>query len=131
MDEEMSMAVLDSSALVASIRNERGGDALLDESFEWIMSSVNFAEAVNVLMRGGYTRHEACQSIDTFDIRVVDFDRGLAEASGAMIAQTRALGLSFGDCACLALAAREKLPVLTTDRAWKGLELGVEIRFLR
>ncbi len=42
-----------------------------------------------------------------------------------------AVGLSLGDRACLALGRRKALPVPTTDRAWQGLDVGVEIRVIR
>ena len=127
----MRTFVLDTSAVIASIQREPGGDALLDGSVKWMLSSVNFAEAVSVLVRKGYPRRDARQSIDAFDIRIVDFDRGLAEDAGALIAQTKSFGLSLGDRACLALAARENVPVLTADRAWEGVQAGVTIQFIR
>jgi ribonuclease VapC len=43
----------------------------------------------------------------------------------------RQRGLSLGDRACLALAESLRQPVLTTDRAWRGLSVGVEIRLIR
>ena len=43
---------------------------------------------------------------------------------------TRAAGLSLG-MACLALGLRLGLPVLTTDREWQRLDLGVEVRTAR
>jgi PIN domain nuclease of toxin-antitoxin system len=44
---------------------------------------------------------------------------------------TRGVGLSLADRACLALASRFGLPALTTDRAWLGLEVGVEVVVVR
>jgi ribonuclease VapC len=44
---------------------------------------------------------------------------------------TAPLGLSLGDRACLALAILLRLPIYTSDRVWKKLALGVEIRLLR
>ena len=44
---------------------------------------------------------------------------------------TRHLGLSLADRGCLALAQRLELPVVTTDRAWVQLRIGVEIRLAR
>lgn len=43
----------------------------------------------------------------------------------------RALGLSLGDRCCLALAMVYDLPVLTADRAWAQLRLGLKIELLR
>lgn len=59
----------------------------------------------------------------------------LEDSGGPAIARLRAatrhLGLSLADRACLALAQRLKLPVLTTDRAWAQLQIDVEIRLAR
>lgn len=44
---------------------------------------------------------------------------------------TRSRGLSLGDRACLALGLRLKLPVITADRSWVGLRLGVTVREIR
>ena len=44
---------------------------------------------------------------------------------------TRALGLSLGDRACLALGLRGGLPVLTADHAWQQLTLGVVVQVIR
>jgi PIN domain nuclease of toxin-antitoxin system len=66
-------------------------------------------------------------------VTVADLDARLAIDMGAMVAQTRPLGLSLGDRACLALARRERLPALTADRIWlqAGTLIGVEVRLIR
>jgi PIN domain nuclease of toxin-antitoxin system len=46
--------------------------------------------------------------------------------------RSREQGLSFGDRACLALAARFEVPAVTADRSWKDLpEIGVAVRLIR
>lgn len=41
-------------------------------------------------------------------------------------------GLSFGDRACLALAARFEVPAVTADREWRSLpEVGVAVKLIR
>jgi PIN domain nuclease of toxin-antitoxin system len=44
---------------------------------------------------------------------------------------TRHLGLSLADRACLALARRRSARVVTADRTWAGLAVGVEIETIR
>ena len=44
---------------------------------------------------------------------------------------TRHLGLGLGDRACLALGLRRGLPVLTAERQWAGLDLGVAVNLIR
>jgi PIN domain nuclease of toxin-antitoxin system len=63
------------------------------------------------------------------DIR--PFDVELAYQAGILRTSTRRLGLSFGDRACLALGQQLEMPVFTTDRNWRALDIGVEIRVIR
>ena len=44
---------------------------------------------------------------------------------------TRKTGLSLGDRACLATALELNLPVITTDRVWSKLNLGIQIQVIR
>lgn len=54
-----------------------------------------------------------------------------ARLTSVLRAVTRRYGLSLGDRACLALAMREQSRVLTADRAWLKLHLGVDIAVIR
>lgn len=62
---------------------------------------------------------------------VHDFGRELAFQTAMLRPTTKHKGLSLADRACLALGGQLGLPVLTTDRAWTELELGVEVRLIR
>lgn len=64
-------------------------------------------------------------------VKVIDFTFNSAQLMTTLRYQTRHLGLSLGDRACLALAIEQKLPVLTADRAWKKLKIGIEIQVIR
>ena len=44
---------------------------------------------------------------------------------------TRGAGLSLGDRACLALARRLDVTAVTADRAWLGLDVGVDVNAIR
>ena len=59
------------------------------------------------------------------------FDRVRSEAAALLRPTTRFAGISLADRACLALAQELNLPVLTADRAWISLGIGVEIRLIR
>jgi PIN domain nuclease of toxin-antitoxin system len=60
-----------------------------------------------------------------------DFTTGQAHRAAELHRATRRLGLSFGDRACLALGLEMESPILTADRTWGDLDLGVEIRLAR
>jgi len=44
---------------------------------------------------------------------------------------TKPLGLSLGDRTCLALAIDRECPVMTADRNWAKLNIGVPIQLIR
>jgi ribonuclease VapC len=80
---------------------------------------------------GGKPAKEAEVAISLFRLTVEPFHYERAIAAGALVAKTRHRGLSLGDRACLALAVELRLPVVTADRAWRDLDIGVDIRFFR
>ena len=64
-------------------------------------------------------------------LALVNNEPGAALVAAALRPLTRSAGLSLGDRACRALADREGVPALTTDRAWAKLRLPIEIRLIR
>jgi ribonuclease VapC len=130
--------VLDASALLAYLLAEPGGDVVRDILAEQVavMSAVNWAEVLSRLASAGADPYEVAQRLASEaalgDVLTVV---ALTGSDGPAIARlrptTRHLGLSLADRACLALAQRLELPVVTTDRAWAQLQIGVEIRLAR
>jgi ribonuclease VapC len=127
-------AVLDASAIIAFLNREPGHEAVADMLAAGAgVCTPNIAEAIDVLARHGLTATQAVDAIEALPITIVDADLDLAKRVGALEQPTRRLGLSLGDRFCLALAAREKLPALTTDQDWSqaGSLAGVEVRLIR
>lgn len=123
--------VLDSSALLAYLNDEPGGDDIAPLLEDAMLSTVNVAEVVTRLAAHGQPVESIREIFDALDLEIVAFDRGSAEETGMLVTATRAFGLSLGDRACLTLAMREKLTAVTADRVWKNLKLPIEIRVIR
>jgi ribonuclease VapC len=127
----MPKVVLDASALLAFVNGEPGAEKVASVLGGAMISTVNFAEALTKLALKSSSLGRALAELTDAELEVVDFDRGLAEATGGLAVSTRARGLSLGDRACLALARREKATALTADRAWGKVDLGIDIQFIR
>lgn len=127
----MAKWVLDASAVLALLGNERGTERVRDTLGSAAMSAVNLAEVLTKLADRGVTESELRVIRTSLDIDVRSFDENAAWCASSLRAITRSRGLSIGDRACLALALEERLPVLTTDRAWSALDVGVDVRPLR
>lgn len=127
----MAEWVLDASAVLAGLRNETGGERVLPVMETSLLSAVNLAEVATRLLDLGVSAADIDGLPERLRCEVVPFDEGLALSAGLLRVQTRHLGLSVGDRACLALAQREGLPVLTADRAWAKLDVGVEVVLIR
>jgi PIN domain nuclease of toxin-antitoxin system len=127
----MADQVLDASAILAFLFDEPGGERVAEALGTAVVSSVNLSEVVAKLIDRGRSEKDAATIVVGMPCAVASFDLGLGLRAGALWANPRRLGLSLGDRACLALAERERLPVLTADRAWIGLDIGVDIRLIR
>ena len=74
---------------------------------------------------------EIREALEGLALEVHGFGQELAYRTGLLRSTTRSRGLSLGDRACIALGSRLELPILTTDRAWEGLDVETEIRLVR
>ncbi len=128
----MSNIVLDSSVLLALLNHEPGADKLPPELLENATSStVNLAEVQAKLVRDGIAPDEAWEDTLSPIREAMPFTEEQAKIAGSLVAQTRPLGLSLGDRACLALGIALNAPIYTADKSWKVLKLGVRIHVIR
>jgi ribonuclease VapC len=128
----MSSAVLDASALIALLNQEPGADRLTpDILINAVSSTVNLAEVHGKLVERGLPPDKAWLASINSISESVPFTAEHAKIAGGLIAQTRPLGLSLGDRACLALALQMKASVYTADRSWKNLKLDLRINVIR
>lgn len=123
--------VLDSSALLAWAWDEPGADRVDQVIERGVVSAINWSEVVARLVERGLSEEEAVEARTQFPVDIRPFDAPQALAAGLLRRATRSAGLSLGDRACLALARLEGMPAVTADRAWAGLELGVEVEVIR
>lgn len=128
----MSKIVLDASAVLALLNREPGAEKLTPELLDTsAVSAVNMAEIQGKLVGRGLSPDVAWAATSTSVREAVEFTAEHARLAGSLIVQTRSLGLSLADRACLALGLALKAPVYTADRSWKNLKLGIRIHVIR
>lgn len=126
----MNEIVFDSSALLALILHEPGGnlDELIDHA---LISSVNLVEVRTKLI-----------DLEAFDadeldaelrgmIRVEPFTEVQAVIAADLRSATKHVGLSLGDRACLALAISRNLDVYTSDGRWSEVNVNCRVHQIR
>lgn len=123
--------VLDASAVLALLNAEPGGERVAMVLDRCVVGAVNYAEVVAKLVERGLPAKVVGEVLDPLHLRVVDFDKAQAVRTGELRAATRQKGLSAGDRAYLALAAKLDAPALTTDTKWSEVDLGVRVEQLR
>jgi PIN domain nuclease of toxin-antitoxin system len=127
----VSRVVLDASALLVLLGAERGAEVVAGALPGAVISAVNLSEVVAKLTDRGMPDREIRRALDGLGLEVQAFDREQAYLAGQLPAGTRSTGLSLGDRACLALGQRLGAPVLTADRQWETVRLGVDVQVIR
>ena len=124
----MNRIVLDASALLAILNQEPGAEKLTPELLSGATTStVNLAEVHSKLVSRGLHPDDAWEAALSPIREVVPFTTEHARLSGDLVTKTRALGLSLGDRACLALGLALKAAVYTADRSWNKVRVGAPI----
>lgn len=119
----MSKRVLDSSAILAAMLCEPGGDLVGSMLASGIVSAVNVAEVFSKLSEKGLLDEEAVSDFRQLGLEIVDHDLEQAVKVAELRPLTRHLGLSLGDRSCLALAILRNATAITADRSWTSLTL--------
>jgi ribonuclease VapC len=125
------MIALDASALLAFLLRERGHERVRQLLGEACMSTVNFSEVLGRFARAGQDVALIAEKLLATPIQLVDFSTEQAVIAAALLPATYEEGLSQGDRACLALAQQRGIRAVTADKAWRRLEVGVEIEAIR
>ncbi len=130
-------AVLDASALLAYLRDERGAEVVAEAIADGaVISTVNLAEVFGRVADRGADPVELAARLRESGllggaITVEQFTADDAIDTGRLRPLTRDAGLSLGDRACLALARRLGASALTADTAWEGAAHEVELVQIR
>jgi ribonuclease VapC len=123
--------VLDASALIAFLAEERGGERVRARIQGAAITTVNLVEVADYAFRTGGSRTDLDIMLRELPLLIVPFDRELALDSAALLEPTRAAGLSLADRSCLALARRLSRSAMTADRVWsriaEAVEVGIEL----
>lgn len=127
----MNKFVLDASALLALMNKEPGHERVASAAAYSLMSSVNVSEAVTILQKHGIDIEDARVLINDILAEIVPFNDEHAFTAALLNKQTSQFSLSLGDRACLSVAYHLKLPVLTADRQWAKVHIGVPIELVR
>ncbi len=128
--------VFDASALLAWALREPGFErAARALAMGAAVSAVNWAETLSKLADVNQVPEDSVSEFERrgvfLTLAIHPFDADAALDIARLRPSTRAAGLSLGDRACLALARSLKLPVLTADRAWTKVHVGVKIETIR
>lgn len=137
-DSKTPEAVLDASALLAHIYEERGAQVVgnaIDNGAA--ISVVNWIEVLSRLAEDGEDPRLASEEITADNLVKTAIKIEPVTAEDAIEAArlrplTRGNGLSLADRTCLALGKRLSVPVLTADREWTGLgDLSAAVKLIR
>jgi len=124
--------VLDASVVLAYLQREPGFEkaaaALRAGS---VISAVNVAEVCSKAQEQGLDVDGVAVRLSALGLQTIPFSETDARISASMQSATRSYGLSLGDRACLALGQRLGASVLTADRVWTQIPMGLSITAIR
>ncbi len=126
-----SCVVIDASAALTFVLGEEGGEKALEQIDGVAISAANWAEVVEKAIRANVDDRSLRNVFEGLGARVLPVDVEHAEDAARLREATRSFGLSLADRICFALAMALGAPVVTADRAWTELDLGVEIQLIR
>lgn len=127
----MSSIILDASALLAVLFDETGAEKVHRLLNSAVISAVNLSEVAAKGVERGLLLDDVRQGLGWLPMEIVDFDADQAYIAASFRPLTRHLSLSPADRACLALGWKRQSPVLTADKGWLKVDIGVKVEVIR
>ncbi|WP_329308957.1 PIN domain-containing protein [Streptomyces microflavus] len=124
-------AVLDSSALVAWVFQEKGADVVDELLFGAATTAANVAEVTYVCLQRGRTTppQQLIQDLAALGLSVEPTPAEQAVRAGQLVHESRrdrhkynGRSLALGDALCIALGEHLGRPLVTGDTLWKDME---------
>lgn len=123
--------VIDSSAILAILFEERGAEEAAAWSLGGTLSSVIFAETISKCAVKGFPIEIVAAFIGQYLIEIEPLTAFTAKNAGALKLNKRFWPLSLADCICIALAIEKSATLVTADRAWLELNLPCPVEVIR
>ncbi len=128
----MTSVVLDASAVLALVRDEPGGEKVVEHVGRAAISAVNLHEVIKELLLSELEEAVIRDLLSELRLEVHPHDIDAAYAAAALHRQTKEFGRGLGDRSCMALALSLGVPALTADREWSKVKVrGLRIEHLR
>jgi len=113
------------------LQREPGWDRVVDALAAARISAVNWSEVAQKALAQAVDIDEKRRDLEALGLAIVPFGIGEADLAAQLWGRTRRHGLSLGDRACLATGILARVRVLTAERAWTKLDVGVRIETIR
>lgn len=122
--------VVDASVVLAVCHQEEGSDQAREAIRHGVISTVNLSEVYEKAIKFGRLPI-ADAIVQTAALDIIEFNELHALEAAKFAEQARKKGISFADRACLALGMCTSLPVVTGDRKWLEIDLGIKVELFR
>ena len=127
----MISQVIDSSAILAILREERGASNAFELAYAGTMSAVIYTEIISKCAMKGPDMSKAIHLVNALEINIESLNADTALQAGALKLNKRFWPLSLADCICIALAIEKSATLVTADRAWLELNLPCPVEVIR
>jgi ribonuclease VapC len=127
----VSRIVLDASALLAVLLQERGADVVEHRVAGAAISTVNYSEVLKKAVEKGGTLEGATSVVRSLQMEIVPFEEWNARDAARLYPATKDKGLSFADRACLSLALDLDARLYTADKRLAGVDVPIDFVLIR
>jgi len=127
----VSRIVLDASALLAVLLQERGADVVEQHVAGAAISTVNYSEVLKKAVEKGGTLEGATSVVRGLQMEIVAFNEWQAMDAARLYPSTKEDGLSLADRACLSLAIELDARLYTADTRLAGVHVPIDFILIR